>query len=126
MYVLLRRSSVGLDPIIDRYDFLSTINNKAIEYLSAGLPILSCPRKGVLFDLIRTERCGASFEYGNAGEMAKILMNLANNAELYGDMTRNAERLFKNRFDGDLVYAEMMQYLENIVIGHKAKCQKAG
>jgi glycosyltransferase involved in cell wall biosynthesis len=121
MYVLLRRSAVGLNPIIDRYDFLSTINNKAIEYLSAGLPILSCPKKGVLFDLIRTERCGEGFEYGNPEELSRILIYLWNNSGVRADMSRNAEMLFKNNFDADLVYTEMMRYLENIVIAYKGR-----
>ena len=33
IFTLMRRASVGLDPLPDRYDFLATINNKAIEYM---------------------------------------------------------------------------------------------
>jgi hypothetical protein len=29
--------------------------------------------------------------------------------------------LFKNNFDADLVYTEMMRYLENIVIAYKGR-----
>ena len=47
IFVLMRRSAVGLDPLPDRYDFLATINNKAIEYMSAGLPVISSPDRGV-------------------------------------------------------------------------------
>jgi glycosyltransferase involved in cell wall biosynthesis len=121
MYVLLRRSFIGLNPIIDRYDFLSTINNKAIEYLSAGLPIISCPKKGVLFELIRNEKCGMSFEYGNSEELAQILIYLLNNPEVRSEMSFNAEILFKNKFDANIVYKEMMKHLENIVLEYKAK-----
>jgi glycosyltransferase involved in cell wall biosynthesis len=119
MYVLLRRSSVGLNPIIDRYDFLSTINNKAIEYMSAGLPIISCPSKGVLSDLIHTERCGETFDYGNPDQLIRILMNLSSNPGIRADMSRNAERLFRSYFDADLVYTELMRHLENIVSRYK-------
>lgn len=121
MYILLRRSSVGLNPIIDRYDFLATINNKAIEYMSAGLPIVSCPRKGVLFDLIHSEKFGESFEYGNSEDLARILMYLSHNLDICAEMSRNAKRLFSQKYNADLVYTEMIGHLEKIVMECKRK-----
>ncbi len=119
MYVLLRRSSIGLNPIIDRYDFLSTINNKAIEYMSAGLPILSSPKKGILFNLLRSERCGTSFESNNAGELAEILMQLADNPDLLSKMSQNAARLFTLEFSAERIYTEMTEYLDDVVTHYK-------
>ena len=48
----------GIDPLPDRYDYLASINNKAVEYLSAGLPVVSSPRHGVLYELLEREECG--------------------------------------------------------------------
>lgn len=111
IHVLLRRATIGLDPLIDRYDFLATINNKAIEYLSAGLPVVSSPTRGVLADLLRREGCGASYETGDAEGLAQILTDLSAAPGRLEEMSRGARRVFDERFAADKVYADMEQYL---------------
>ena len=71
IHVLMRRSACGLDPLSDRYDFLATINNKAIEYFSAGLPVISSPRRGTLAELLAAEECGLSYDLGDAAGLAR-------------------------------------------------------
>jgi glycosyltransferase involved in cell wall biosynthesis len=114
MYVLLRRASVGLNPFPERYDFLSTINNKAIEYMSAGLPVLSSPKKGVLYRLLKMEECGTGYEAGDAAALSRTI------TELYDDPCRlkrwseNAKGVFERDFNADIVYADMARYLGDI------------
>lgn len=115
MHVLMRRSSLGLDPLQDRLDFRLTINNKAIEYLSAGLPIAFCPDRGVLHDLLTTERCGFSYRTGDAVALAERLRELAADRALLETYRTNAKRVFEERFRADHVYAGMMAHLATIV-----------
>ncbi|HWQ60809.1 MAG TPA: glycosyltransferase, partial [Negativicutes bacterium] len=115
MYVLMRRSRAGIDPLTDRYDFLNTVNNKAVEYLSAGLPVISSPRRGMLFDLLTSEYCGLSYDYGDADGLAAIIRSLVSGAGTLGTMSGNARTLFENKFRADRVYAGMTAYLEEIV-----------
>jgi len=57
IWTLMRMSSVGLAPYRSSKDFMASIPNKSIEYLSAGLPILSS-LKGTLKELLSTNDCG--------------------------------------------------------------------
>jgi len=119
MYVLMRRSRAGIDPLPDRYDFLNTINNKAAEYLSAGLPVISSPRRGMLFDLLARENCGLSYDYGDADGLAAIVRTLLSGPGALETMSGNARALFENIFRADKVYAGMTAYLEEIVDTYK-------
>ena len=114
IHVLMRRASVGLDPLPDRYDFLATINNKAIEYMSAGLPVISSPNRGVLCDLLREKNCGLSYATGDAEGLAAALVRLMDDRPGLAEMSRNAARLFEQTFQAERVYAAMMDYLGEV------------
>ncbi|MFZ3115581.1 MAG: glycosyltransferase family 4 protein [Syntrophales bacterium] len=114
IYVLMRRSAIGMDPLPDRYDFLSTINNKAIEYMSAGLPIISSPDQGVLCELIKRNECGISYPAGDADVLVAALERLYDNRETLRVMSRNAMRLFQECFTAEKVYTEMVEHLMKI------------
>ena len=120
IYVLLRRSGVGLDPLPDRFDFLASINNKAIEYMSAGLPVISCPRRGLLFDLLRDEGCGLSYHNGDERALAQILEHLARDRAERERLSANALRVYRERFVAETVYARMAEYLNEVVVAHAA------
>ncbi len=117
MYVLMRRSKVGLDPLPSRYDFLATINNKAIEYTSAGLPVISSPNRGVLAELLAREQCGLSYDDGNADALAGLLSQLCDEPARVEQMSRNSVGLFHRMFTAERVYGEMMAHLEQIAAG---------
>lgn len=120
LYVLMRRASAGLDLLPDRYDYLATINNKAVEYFSAGLPIISCPRKGVLYDLLKERRCGLSYDNGDVDGLSVILKYmLCNDADKLSEMSREASELFKEKFMAEKIYAEMAGYIEKVADSFK-------
>jgi glycosyltransferase involved in cell wall biosynthesis len=113
MQVLMKRSSVGLNPMLDRYDYLASINNKAIEYLSAGLPLITSPRQGVIFsDLIVRHQCGEAYPRDDAGELAQILLNFSRNPTPLRQYSINCLRLFNQEFTGEKVYTQMAEHLE--------------
>jgi len=114
IYTLMRRSSAGLDPLPARYDFLATINNKAIEYLSAGLPVISSPRHGVLFDLIESRACGISYDPGDGPGLAALLAGLAQQPVRAAALRRAAGELFRERFMAETVCAAMADHFEKI------------
>jgi glycosyltransferase involved in cell wall biosynthesis len=120
IHSLMRRCSVGLDPLPDRYDFLATINNKAIEYLSAGLPVVSCPDRGVLAQLLVEQDCGASYRTGDADGLARTLIKLAASPARVRELSANARKAFDRFFTAEMVYGEMAAYLGDIVDAHAA------
>lgn len=115
IYALMRRSSAGLAPLPDRYDYLATINNKSVEYLSAGLPILSCPTKGTLFKFLSDNQCGCSFSYGDAEGLAATVAALLKSEEKLKRMAVNAAAAFESNFTAENVNAKMIRHLELIV-----------
>ncbi len=108
---LMRRCHVGLNQLPDRYDFLATINNKAIEYMSAGLPIISSPDRGVLCELLKMHECGISYSSGDAAALAATLSRFYDDRDMLRKMSQNAMLLFQKRFPAEKVYTEMMEHL---------------
>jgi glycosyltransferase involved in cell wall biosynthesis len=125
IHVLMRRSSLGLDPMPSRFDFLATINNKAIEYFSAGLPVISSPDRGVLKDLLHEERCGLSYPDGDSDALARILEHLASEPDELASLAANASRVFRERFVAETVYAHMADYLDEVVASCSGRGQAA-
>ncbi|MGA7237279.1 MAG: glycosyltransferase [Bryobacteraceae bacterium] len=115
IYTLMRRSHAGLDPLPGRYDFLSSINNKAIEYMSAGLPVVSSPRRGVLSDLLEQRRCGLSYDESDARGLADLLYSLSHDRASVAAMGRSSAALFREQFMADTVCASMESHFERIV-----------
>ncbi len=115
MYVLMRRAAAGLDPLPDRYDFLATINNKAVEYMSAGLPVISSPRKGVLSDLLAAENCGASYDTGQVDALVSLLTALEADPARLASMSRSALVVYERRFRAEAVYGNLIDHLGKIV-----------
>jgi glycosyltransferase involved in cell wall biosynthesis len=126
IHVLLRRSGLGLDPLPDRFDFLATVNNKAIEYLSAGLPVISCPERGILYELLRDEGCGLSYPHGDSEALAQILERLFRKPGELEHLAANAMRVYQERFVAETVYTQMAEYLEEVVSAHTAQESRAG
>jgi glycosyltransferase involved in cell wall biosynthesis len=114
IYTLMRRSHAGLDPLPARYDFLATVNNKAIEYMSAGLPVVSSPRSGVLYDLLQQQSCGVSYDEGDAQGLADLIDRLARDRRRLGQMRQASDSLFRDRFMAEAVCASMESYFERI------------
>jgi glycosyltransferase involved in cell wall biosynthesis len=114
VWSLMRRSDVGLDPLPDRYDFVSNVNNKAVEYLSAGLPIISSPRRGVLHDLLARESCGLSYSPGSSDELVGLLEQVQADREALQGMAVSARRLFERHFSADVVNERLTKYLTEV------------
>ena len=120
IWSLMRRSSVGLDPLPDRYDFLATINNKAVEYLSAGLPIVSSPRRGTLSDFLAREFCGWGYRDGSAEELAGAVERLYADPQTVEAMSRRARKAFEHHFTADAVHTRMTEYLVEVAASIRA------
>jgi len=121
VWSLMRRSDVGVDPLPDRKDFLSTINNKAVEYLSAGLPVISSPSKGVLHDFLASHGCGMSYSAGATGEFVDILRRLWMAPSSLREMSARALSVFESQFSTDIVYPRMTAHLSEVIASRRAQ-----
>jgi glycosyltransferase involved in cell wall biosynthesis len=118
IWTLLRMSSIGLLPYQNVKSFVISFPNKSIEYLSAGLPIVSS-LKGVLGDLLNIYNCGITYESENAEDLSSKLIYLFNHPTLLKEMSKNAFALYKEKFVAEKVYNNMVDYLELVVKNYK-------
>lgn len=118
IYVLLRRSHLGVYPVYQSdvgtlFGSFDTIPNKVPEYLSEGLPVACALSKGYLHDYIDTHIIG--FNYSSQKELlVKGIESLIQNPGLHQSMATNARTIFENNFRAEKVYGQLIDSLEYI------------
>ena len=115
IWTLMRMSDVGLAVYRSNVGYVTNLPNKPIEYMSAGLPIVSS-LSGYLESFIKEHNCGLTYPNGDADTLAKILTGLAEDQGNLNIMSQNATRVFRTYFDADKVYSDMINYLNDIVL----------
>lgn len=113
IWTLMRTASVGLTPYVSNENYIRNVPNKPVEYLSAGLPIVSS-LQGVLADLLAEHQCGITYPNRDAAGLAAAIAGLRDDADRLHRMSENAQRLYRERFIAETVYADMQTYLEQI------------
>lgn len=111
---LMRISHVGLAVYRSNSGYTTNMPNKPIEYLSAGLPVVSSLR-GYLEEFLREHACGVTYPNGDAEALAKVIADLDENRQKLTEMSRNARQVSAEKFDADKVYKEMIAYLGEVV-----------
>jgi glycosyltransferase involved in cell wall biosynthesis len=108
--VLLKHSQIGVCPSgqIENKVFFP---NKVFSYLAEALPILSSFR-GEIQEVIDEYKVG--YSYDDLESLVNGIKALYNDSDLYGKMSVNALRLFREKFDADKIYVEYAQHVERI------------
>jgi len=96
--VLFEYARVGLAPYKNKTDYLNSIPTKIIEYLSAGLPIIT-GLKGNLKSLITNYECGIYCEEFRGKQIIDAINNLYSNTDLHKKMSHKALTLFEKKFN---------------------------
>jgi len=109
----MRISSMGLVAFVNKANYTLNLPNKPIEYLSAGLPIVSS-LSGVLARLLSENHCGVTYEAGNPDSLAEALVRLYDDRGALEVTSRNALALYERSFVAERVYGEMIGYLSRI------------
>jgi len=107
---LMKISDVGIAPYINTPDFAASIPNKAIEYFSGGLPILTSI-DGHLTEILEENNCGWFYENNKPDRLANILIEIEADKEKLALMKHNAKKLFEENFIADKVYNTFMKHL---------------
>ncbi|WP_158633563.1 glycosyltransferase family 4 protein [Tautonia sociabilis] len=113
IWTLMRASSVGLAPYAKIPNYVMGMPNKPVEYLSAGLPVLT-GLDGVLADLLGRHDCGVSYEFGRPDRLADALEALDDDRSRLAELSVNAWRLYRDRFTADRVFGAMADHLESL------------
>jgi glycosyltransferase involved in cell wall biosynthesis len=112
---LLLSSDIGLCPYNINEAFLSSIPGKAIEYMSAGLPILTTLENGELGKLCKIHDFGFFYSFCNPYSLANAIESLIS---IKTDLVLKREKiksLYSSKFEAENVYLKYIQHLEKIV-----------
>lgn len=113
IWTLMRIASMGLAPYKSERSFTLSIPNKAIEYLSAGLPLVTS-LDGALKALVTDFDCGAYYTNGDVAALVSILGTLSENETTRRRLSSNAYALYLQKFKAEDVYGDMISYLSMI------------
>jgi glycosyltransferase involved in cell wall biosynthesis len=119
---LMHRSVAALAPYRSRRDFMISIPTKAIEYLSAGLPLLSSLR-GSLERLVSETRTGLSYANGDAAGLASAIRTLVEDRALRDEFALNARRTFEQSFVGEGINDAMRSCLHTVRYEYEKRTQ---
>ncbi len=85
--------------------------NKFFEYLSAGIPILSS-LQGEASQLLSEHRCGVTYDASNANDFVEKLSTLIDDPITLNEMGSRGKTLFDQTFSADIIYPELVRYLQ--------------
>ena len=111
IWTLMRFADVGLVPVFNIFSYMSNYPNKTIEYMSAGLPLLSS-LNGILGQLIKEKNIGVVYEGHDVDNLCGKIKELMDQHSKREEMSCNARILFKQRFAAEKVYAQFSDHLE--------------
>ena len=97
--------------------------NKPFEYLSAGLPLVNS-LEGEMAELIDQHRLGFNYLPSDLEGLCRCIGRLASDPALYGEMSKNASKFFKEHGDADKIYGEYATHIEKIVEQRKKNVTK--
>lgn len=110
---LMERSVAGLAPYYCEHSFTLSVPNKAVEYLSGGLPVLST-LSGELAALLERERCGRTTPQGDAQALAHAIGALLDAPGTAREMGDNARRAYHANFVAEVVYGRLLDHLAEV------------
>lgn len=111
LQVLMQRSTLGVTPYRNRANFVGNLPNKFLEYMSQGLPVLSC-LTGYSQSVLAEAGCGAFYGEGDAAGFAAAAAGLLEDPARRALMAAAARAVFRERFTADLVYGQLVDDLE--------------
>lgn len=114
---LMQLSCIGIAPYKRINNFDGHIPNKCIEYLSAGLPVLTS-LEGEFSKLVADNECGFLFDPKDAQSVILAIEKYlqTDKKERYYE---NAQALFLQKFNADDTYNQLVQHLEEISNSNK-------
>jgi glycosyltransferase involved in cell wall biosynthesis len=116
---LMERSDLGLLPYLPSRDFVISLPNKAVEYLSGSLPVLTSLSGGYLEEVLREGECGRFYEGRNASSLALAIREAVADRAGVERQRSAAGRTFENRFRADAVSSQMIEHLQQVQKAHR-------
>jgi glycosyltransferase involved in cell wall biosynthesis len=110
---LLKRSKVGVAPYRSSEDFKISVPIKIFEYMSEGLPIVSC-LQGVVQDLINDNKIGLTYNERDPHSLFDALVTLIENEDIRKDCSQRAKVLYQTNYDETAIFNGMVANINAI------------
>lgn len=110
---LAHLSVLGLAPYRNTPDFLKSIPNKIIDYLSFGIPIASS-LDGEVASLIQRNRIGVVYGQPNSLDLFSCLLNICKDDAGLSALSDNAKDIYDKHFLGEKVYQSLAEKLVSL------------
>ena len=115
---VMKISKCGLYCLKNTEDFKDTFTNKAIQYLSAGLPIINSLTGFAKQFLIENE-IGITYVENDITDCKEKLLYLYNNETQRKEMAERAENTFDNIFDASVINQQFEDYFLKVIRNYK-------
>jgi glycosyltransferase involved in cell wall biosynthesis len=113
---LLAISSIGICPT-SKDGEKSFFPNKVFLYWSAGLPVASA-FQGEISNVITNENLG--FNFNNTAQLSAGINKLFFNKNYFSETTSNVKKVFKEKYDADIIYDAYAGFIENLNLKNKS------
>lgn len=114
----LLHSDLGIAPYNNTRNFIKNIANKPYEYMAHSLPIITC-LTGATESLIKKHDLGYFYNEQDSEGLAKKINEVMNNKQELVDKKNNNRIAFNKYYDSSIVYSELVNFMENIIIENK-------
>ena len=112
LFSLASVSQIGLLPYHDLFDFRDSLPTKFSEYLASSLAIFTS-LNGLSRTVVEKNDCGAYFQ--NATELSDLLKVYLDDKSLLERQRSNAEALYQQSFNADIVYRSFVNELISLI-----------
>ena len=113
MMKTLMACDVAVNPIVGKS--VSSIINKVSDYAAASLPVINTQNSEEYRQLLDVYKAGINVENGNIGAIAEAIELLYQSDSLRCEMSKNAQRLFEDRFDRQKSYSRILPEIERLL-----------
>lgn len=114
----LSHSNLGIAPYMNTLNFKKNIANKPYEYMAHSLPIITC-LKGATESLIKNHDLGYFYYEQNALSLANVIKKILNNKQDLMKKVENNKNTFEKYYNSTIVYAELIEFMEEIIVKNK-------
>ena len=114
MNSLMMISKCGVYSLKNAGFFRNAISNKAIQYMSAGIPILTS-LSGYMKQLIEDEDIGLYYLEGDIDDCKEKIRLLYLNRELQKSQCKKSKEIFMQTFNSDTINSQFDEYFRSII-----------
>jgi glycosyltransferase involved in cell wall biosynthesis len=105
----------SLIPYVNSQNFHLSLPNKTLDSLCLGLPILS-PLQGEVEKLITNNSVGLRYSTDSGKSLIECIEMLMTNPSLNQQMSKDALKLYQEKFSFEMVYGGLVKHLETLCL----------